>query len=133
MTELVQLKLKNFKSFKKAVIPLKDGFTVIIGANGSGKSNILDAMMFVLGATSLKSLRVSKLTELVNSSSREDYAKVELTIKEKDKTYVVSRTIDKTGKSVFRLNDERKSMHEINELLNNLNVKGDSHNIATQG
>ena len=58
MTELVNLKLKNFKSFKRAKIPLRNGFTVVIGANGSGKSNILDAVLFVLGATSLKSLRV---------------------------------------------------------------------------
>ena len=133
MTELVNLKLKNFKSFKRAKIPLRNGFTVVIGANGSGKSNILDAVLFVLGATSLKSLRVSRLTDLVNAGAREDYAKVELTIREKETDYIISRTIDKTGKSVFRLNDERKAMHEIKELLNNLNIKGDGHNIASQG
>ena len=61
MPHIQKMVLKNFKSFRKADIPIAKGFTAIAGSNGSGKTNILDALLFVLGATSLKSLRASML------------------------------------------------------------------------
>lgn len=131
--KLKKVILKNFKSFRKAEIPINDGFTVIVGSNGSGKSNIMDAILFGLGTTSLKLLRASRLTELVNSGSVENYGKVELVIKHEDKTWNVSRLIDNKGRSVFRLNEERKSLNEIDSLLREMGIKNDGHNIVGQG
>ena len=54
MVKLQKLVLRNFKSFKKADIPISNGFTAIVGSNGSGKTNILDALLFVLGTSSMK-------------------------------------------------------------------------------
>ena len=116
MTRLIKLSLKNFKSFKKAEIPISKGFTSIVGSNGSGKSNTLDALLFVLGITSLKTLRAGKLTDLVNTNAKENYAKVDLLIKDKDKQYEVSRMIDKQGKSIYRLDGKRTTLNEINSL-----------------
>ena len=49
MIEIVELELENFKSFhKKTKIPFKSGFNVIVGMNGTGKSNIISAIKFVL-------------------------------------------------------------------------------------
>ena len=113
MIKIQKLVLKNFKSFQKAEIPISNGFTAIAGSNGSGKTNILDALIFALGTNSLKSLRAAKLTDLVNNSAAENYAKVELYLKDGSKGYVVQRMIDKHGKCVYRLNDERKTRDEM--------------------
>ncbi len=133
MTKLVKLILKNFKSFKKAEIPIGKGFTAIVGSNGSGKSNVLDALLFVLGITSLKTLRAAKLTDLVNSDSKENYAKVDLIIKDDNKSYELSRMVDKQGKSVYRLDGKRTTLNEINSLLVDLGIDISGHNIVTQG
>jgi chromosome segregation protein len=128
-----KLRLKNFKSFKKALIPFGRGFTTIVGSNGSGKSNILDAIMFVLGKTSLKTLRATKLVDLVNNDAKEDYALVEIELKEKDKKYLISRTIDKQGKSVYRINEKRSTLNEVVSLLNELGINASGYNIVVQG
>ncbi|XP_076672291.1 structural maintenance of chromosomes protein 1A-like [Andrena cerasifolii] len=66
--QLERVKILNFKSFKGEVIigPIRP-FTAIIGANGSGKSNIMDAISFVMGDTS-RSLRVKQLNELIHGA-----------------------------------------------------------------
>ena len=133
MTRLVKLTLKNFKSFKKAEVPISRGFTAIVGSNGSGKSNILDALLFVLGITSLKTLRAGKLTDLVNNDARENYGKVDLLVKDEGRQYEVSRMIDKQGKSVYRLDGKRTTLNEISSLLTELGIDVSGHNIVTQG
>ena len=133
MVKLQKLVLRNFKSFKKADIPLSKGFTAIVGSNGSGKTNVLDALLFVLGISSMKMLRVSKVSELVNSSAVENYAKVELTLKHKDKIYTIQRMIDKQGKCIYRLDGKRKTKNELTSLLSELGIKPDGHNIVVQG
>jgi len=133
MARLKELRLKNFKSFKKARVPFKKGFTTIIGPNGSGKSNLLDALLFSLGTTSMKMLRASRLSELVNNSAAEKYGKVEITVKDNEKEWEISRTIDKKGKCIYRLNGEKKGLNEITSLLVELSIKNDGHNIVAQG
>ena len=133
MIKIEQLRLKNFKSFRQAKIPLAKGFTTIAGANGTGKSNLLDAILFGLGITSLKMVRASKLTDLVNSGAKENYAQVEVTLKDGGKEFELNRTIDKQGKSVFRLNGKRVTLNEVSTLLNELNVRPDGYNIVVQG
>ena len=62
---LKRIKLRNFKSFSGATeIPFQPGFTGVAGPNGMGKSNISDAILFVLGPTSSKALRAERLTHL---------------------------------------------------------------------
>lgn len=133
MVKLQKLVLRNFKSFKKADIPISRGFTAIVGSNGSGKTNILDGLLFALGISSMKMLRVSRIDELVNSNATENYAKVDLILKDKDKTYEVQRMIDKQGKCVYRLDGKRKTRNEISSLLSELGIKPEGHNIVVQG
>jgi len=133
MVKLQKLILRNFKSFRKADIPLSRGFTAIVGSNGSGKTNILDALLFVLGTSSIKMLRASRIEELVNNTSDENYAKVELVIKDGEKTYTIQRMIDKQGKCVYRLDGKRKTRNEVSSLLLELGIKPDGHNIVVQG
>lgn len=131
---LDQIKLKNFKSFKTAKIPLAQGCTTIVGPNGSGKSNLVDALCFVVGATSMKNLRADRLTDLVNHTSKDGTAEVELGIVDNGgETHTLSRTIDKKGTSVFRLNSRRTTKFHIDELLSTMNIKSGGHNIIMQG
>ncbi|MDO8625238.1 MAG: AAA family ATPase, partial [Candidatus Diapherotrites archaeon] len=135
MIRIKKIGLRNFKSFKKADIPLSTGFTAIVGSNGSGKSNILDAFLFVFGINSLKALRASRMTELVNNQAKDDYAKVEVELFDNvsKKEYLISRTIDTSGKSVMRLNDRRVTLNEVASLLEELGIKPFGHNIVVQG
>jgi chromosome segregation protein len=135
MIQIKKLVLKNFKSFRKAEIPVARGFTAIVGSNGSGKSNILDALLFVLGISSLKALRASRMTDLVNNQAQEDYAKVEMELEDskKGKKWMVSRTVDKQGRAVVRLDDKRVALNEVTALLEELGIKPEGHNIVVQG
>lgn len=132
---LTKLRMKNFKSFKNVSIPFTRGFTAIAGANGSGKSNIMDALLFALGETSLKSIRASRLTDLVYSGAPagENYAVVNLTLQGEKNAYEISRTIDKQGKSVYRLNEKRVTLSEVQNLLHELGLRVDGHNLVSQG
>lgn len=131
MVRLERLKLKNFKSFKNSIIPISEGYTTVIGPNGSGKSNFLDSIYFALGSSSMKNMRVSKLMDLVHPDS--DTAEVSLEMRDGDELHAISRTIDKNGNSIFRLNKKRTTKFHIEELLNKLHVRADGHNIIMQG
>ncbi|MDO8647767.1 MAG: AAA family ATPase [Candidatus Diapherotrites archaeon] len=133
MIKLKKLEFKNFKSFKKASIPMAEGFTAIAGPNGSGKSNILDGLLFVLGITSMKMLRADKLTELVNHEAEDSTARVSLILKDKEQEFEISRSIDRQGKSVCRMNEKRCGLNEIASFLNEVGIKPTGYNIVVQG
>lgn len=133
MVVLQELVLKNLKSFEHVKVPFKKGISAIVGANGSGKSNILDALMFVLGATALKQLRASKLIDLINTNSVENYCKVELKFTNEGKEWVISRMIDKNGHSIIRINEERKTLNELVSMLAEIGMTADGYNILSQG
>ena len=66
MTYIKRLELHGFKSFaNKLSVDLCEGFSSFVGSNGSGKSNVIDALCFVLGKTSKKSMRAEMLTDLI--------------------------------------------------------------------
>ena len=97
MTNLSEIHLKNFKSFKNVKLKIPSGFTAILGPNGSGKSNIIDGICFVLGKTSAKSLRAGRFNELItyHKNKRADYAEVSLFFDNSDRKIPVDS--DKIG------------------------------------
>jgi chromosome segregation protein len=151
---LKALEMENFKSFKGEVtIPLDRGFTSITGPNGSGKSNCGDAIQFVLGPRSNKSLRANNAKDLLfNGGSRNKPAK-HCTV-----TLILDNPADKEGRrkmsvdtaeirmtrkirltksgnivSTYLLNNEESSQKSFRRLLAETNARADGYNIVLQG
>lgn len=145
MVKLEKMVIQGFKSFKRKVsIPIYDGFSVFTGPNGSGKTNISDALCFVLGRTSAKSLRAPKTQNLVfhgsKSKSASDYALVSLhfdntdrTMPIKDDKISISRRINKNGVSTYRMNGKVVTRQQTIDLLSQAHMRPDGHNIIQQG
>jgi len=144
MIRISRVSLKNFKSFRRASIPIPMGFTAIVGPNGSGKSNIVDALCFVLGRSSAKSLRAERFSDLIfNGGKKEkpakgaevalylDNAGRDLPIDEKE--VKISRSVDLDGNSVYRINGRRSNRSEILDLLGHATIQPNGHNIVLQG
>ncbi|MGP8075913.1 MAG: chromosome segregation protein SMC [Thermoplasmata archaeon] len=148
---LKRLKLRNFKSFAGATeIPFQPGFTGVAGPNGMGKSNISDAILFVLGPTSSKALRAERLTHLFfNGGSSKKPAtecEVSLVFDNADKLlpietpeveitrYVKLAPSDPDGYySYFYVNGKRTTQTEIDSLLSHARLSGDGYNLVQQG
>ncbi|MGQ9719904.1 MAG: chromosome segregation protein SMC [Candidatus Jordarchaeum sp.] len=140
--------VRGFKSFgrKKVTLRLSKGFSAIVGPNGSGKSNLLDAIRFGLGVLSSKSLRVSVFSELVFTPSKDikmtpaKYASVSLYFDNSDRRIpvdsnivIIDRQVDRTGKSVYKLNGKAVSRTEIIDLLEIAGISPSGYNVVPQG
>lgn len=148
---LKRLKVRNFKSFAGATeIPFQPGFTGVAGPNGMGKSNISDAILFVLGPTSSKALRAERLTHLFfNGGATKKAAtecEVSLIFDNSDKMlpsdsaevevtrYVKLAPSDPDGYySYFYVNGKRTTQTEIDALLSHGRLSGDGYNLVQQG
>ena len=87
---LKRLDIVGFKSFAERIaVDFVPGVTAVVGPNGSGKSNITDAIRWVLGEQSAKSLRGSKMEDIIfsGSDSRKplNFAEVTLTLDNEDR------------------------------------------------
>ncbi|MDG1541218.1 MAG: chromosome segregation protein SMC, partial [Candidatus Thalassarchaeaceae archaeon] len=146
--------MENFKSFKgEVVIPFEVGFTGITGPNGSGKSNCGDALQFVLGAKSSKSLRAENVGQLIfNGGNRGKAAKnckVTLVfdnpkdsngnrrLKVDTDEVLLTRTVRLGRKgnsnSAYYLNERPSTATEFRRLLTGAGARGDGYNIVLQG
>ncbi len=148
---LKRIKLRNFKSFAGATeIPFEPGFTGVAGPNGMGKSNISDAILFVLGPTSSKALRAERLTHLFfnGGASKKPATECEVSLvfdnadhllpseaAEVEITrYVKLAPSDPNGYySYFYVNGRRSTQTEIDALLSHARLSGDGYNLVQQG
>jgi chromosome segregation protein len=144
MLYIKKLVMHGFKSFvRKTEIPLTPGINVIVGANGSGKSNISDALCFVLGRLSIKSMRAAKAGNLIFLGSKAaapaKEAIVEIVIDNSDRTFSVDkdeisieRIVRRNGQSIYRLNNETKTRQEVLSLLAQAGIDPNGFNIILQ-
>ena len=148
---LKRIKVRNFKSFAGTTeIPFQPGFTGVAGPNGMGKSNISDAILFVLGPTSSKALRAERLPQLFfNGGSSKKPAtecEVSLLFDNSDRLipsesgevevtrYVKVAPSDPDGYySYFYVNGRRSTQAEIDALLGHARLSGDGYNLVQQG
>ncbi|MBR3837850.1 MAG: chromosome segregation protein SMC [Clostridia bacterium] len=142
---LKTLELQGFKSFPdKTVIEFDKGMTAIVGANGSGKSNISDAVRWVLGEMSAKSLRGSKMEDVIfNGSSKRkpaSFAEVVMTIDNSDflmkidfDEVSVGRRLYRSGESEYYLNKKQVRLKDIVDLFLNTGIGREGYSVISQG
>jgi chromosome segregation protein len=145
---LRKIVLKGFKSFGKRTVSLRfsNGLTTVVGANGSGKSNVLDAICFTLGILSAKFVRAGSFSDLIYnpaSPSPEkpaEYARVTLHFDNSDRKIpidtndiVMSRQVDRQGHGVYRLNGRLTTRTEITDILSMVGIDPEGYNIVPQG
>ena len=148
MPYIKKIELKGFKSFgpQTVKVNLDKGFTAITGPNGSGKTNIMDALLFSLGELSTKRLRAENSAKLIFHGSEkagQEKAKMAKVVVQFDNsdglmpvdttTVTISREVYRNGQSVYRLNGRRMSRTHITETLSMAAISSMSQNIIPQG
>ncbi|MHA7835269.1 MAG: chromosome segregation SMC family protein, partial [Algiphilus sp.] len=129
---LSQIKVAGFKSFVDATsLPLPSNLTAVVGPNGCGKSNIIDAVRWVLGESSMKTLRSSSSEDVIFNGSRSrkpvGRASVELTFDNSDQTLQgpyahynevsVRRELTRDGQSQYFLNGAKCLRRDVIDLF----------------
>ena len=144
---LKSLEMQGFKSFPdKTKLTFEGGTTIIVGPNGSGKSNISDAMRWVLGEISSKSIRGTKMEDVIfiGSDSRRPmgFAEVSVTFDNTDKQnrldspydeVTVTRRYYRSGDSEYFINRRPCRLKDIYELFMNTGIGRDGYSIIGQG
>ncbi len=148
MPYIKKIELKGFKSFgpQTVKVNLDKGFTAITGPNGSGKTNIMDALLFSLGELSTRRMRADNAARLIFHGSekggleKSKMAKVVVQFDNTDglmpvdtTTVTISREVYRNGQSVYRLNGRRMSRSHIIETLSMAAISSMSQNIIPQG
>ncbi len=142
---LKRLEIQGFKSFAdKISLDFTAGITAVVGPNGSGKSNIGDAVRWVLGEQSAKTLRGSKMEDIIFAGTEHrksvGYAEVSLTIDNSDNYLPVSysevtitRRVYRSGESEYYINKTSCRLKDIHELFLDTGIGRDGYSIIGQG
>ena len=142
---LKSLEIQGFKSFPdKTVLSFGQGITAVVGPNGSGKSNISDAVRWVLGEQSSKSLRGSKMEDVIfnGTSSRRavGFAEVSLTVDNTARKLdfdaddvKVTRRYYRSGESEYLLNGAAVRLKDVQMLFMDTGLGRDGYSIISQG
>jgi len=142
---LKSLTLKGFKSFADpSTLQLEPGVTVVVGPNGSGKSNVVDAVAWVLGAQGPRTVRSSKMEDVIFAGSADrpplGRAEVSLTIDNRAghlpgglAEITITRTLFRSGDSEYAINGQPCRLLDVQELLSDSGVGRQQHVIVSQG
>ncbi|MDP2684607.1 MAG: hypothetical protein Q8P20_06215 [bacterium] len=142
---LQKLVIQGFKSFAtKTTLEFTPGITAIVGPNGSGKSNAADAVRWVLGEQSLKTLRGKKSGDIIFAGSdkktRLGYCQVDLHLDNEDgkapidySEIIITRRIYRDGNGEYYINKNKVRLQDILMLLAKSNFGQRSYSIISQG
>ncbi|WP_311432178.1 chromosome segregation protein SMC [Facklamia hominis] len=142
---LSRIEMSGFKSFaNKTSIEFDQGMTAIVGPNGSGKSNLSEAIRWVLGEQSAKSLRGSKMEDVIFNGSQAkkavNYASVTLVLNNEDRyldydqnEVAICRQYHRNGDSLYFINKQPVRLKDITDLLLDSGIGRNSFAMISQG
>lgn len=142
---LKSLEIFGFKSFSDRVkIEFADGITALLGPNGCGKSNVVDAVKWVLGEQSLKTLRADKKEDVIFNGTEKrkalNVAEVTLTISNEQgllnldmSEIAIKRRLFRSGENEFFVNNAPARLKEIKELFWDTGVGKAAYSVMEQG
>jgi chromosome segregation protein len=143
-----RLKLHGFKSFSdETVLVMEPGLTGIVGPNGCGKSNLVEAMRWVMGESSYKAMRASGMDDVIFSGSgnrpARNSAEVTLVLDNSDRTapavlnnadvLEVTRRIEREAGSVYRVNGKEVRARDVQLLFADASTGAHSPAMVRQG
>ena len=143
---LKALEIQGFKSFPdKTVLDFGEDITAIVGPNGSGKSNISDALCWVMGEQSAKSLRGSKMEDVIFGGTAKrspvGFAQVTLVLDNSAHLFpdvdssevMVTRRYYRSGESEYYINKQSVRLRDINELFMDTGLGREGYSMIGQG
>lgn len=143
---LKALEIQGFKSFAdKTVLSFGEAITAIVGPNGSGKSNVSDALRWVMGEQSYKSLRGSKMEDVIFGGTEKrnqmGFAQVTLILDNSEHIFphleesevAVTRRYNRSGESEYYINKHRVHLADVNELFMDTGMGREGYSIIGQG
>ncbi|HCO62318.1 MAG TPA: hypothetical protein DIT49_02510, partial [Clostridiales bacterium] len=142
---LKALEIQGFKSFAdKTVLSFGEDITAIVGPNGSGKSNIADAIRWVMGEQSTRTLRGSKMEDVIFDGTAKrkglGFAEVSLVLDNTDHIFpreetevAITRRYYRSGESEYYINRHSCRLRDINELLMDTGLGREGYSIIGQG
>jgi chromosome segregation protein len=137
--------MQGFKSFaEKICLDFNGGITSVVGPNGSGKSNIADAIRWVLGEQSVKTLRGSKMEDVIFAGTEHrkplGFAEVSITLDNSDSSLpiaydevTITRRVFRSGESEYMINKTPCRLKDITELLLDTGIGRDGYSVIGQG
>ena len=142
---LKSINMQGFKSFADKIdLEFGQGITAIVGPNGSGKSNISDAIRWVLGEQSVKSLRGSKMEDVIFAGTQKrsqlGFAQVSITLDNSDEIFSidkdelkVTRRVTRSGESDYYINNTPCRLKDIHELFMDTGLGREGYSVIGQG
>ena len=145
MLKIDRLEINGFKSFyDPAQLTFPEALTAVVGPNGCGKSNICDAIIWVLGENRATHIRGETMEDVIFQGSARrrplSMGEVTLTLKTdnghpaaEDGLIVLHRRVFRTGESEFRLNGKRVRMKDISDVLMDTGLGIRNYSVMEQG
>src|SRR5262245_48904877 len=143
MLRLEKLEMIGFKSFfSRTEFVFHERITAVVGPNGCGKSNIGDALNWVIGEQSVKSLRGDRMEDVIfnGSESRKPLGMAEVSLHMRgtrpegdEERLVISRRLFRSGESEYLMNGERCRLRDVQESLARINLGSGLYAIIEQG
>ncbi|MBI4564022.1 MAG: chromosome segregation protein SMC [Planctomycetes bacterium] len=143
--QLKKLEMVGFKSFAdKTEVVFEPGVTCIVGPNGCGKSNVVDAVKWVLGTLSHKSVRGEEMIDVIFKGAEgvgpAGMAEVSLTLDNSDRTFsidfeevTITRRLHASGEGEYLINKTPCRLRDIRDLLYGTGIGTDNYSIIEQG